>query len=106
MVYMIGKLVYLIPNRPDIKFDVCLCAKFQVNSRESHIHVVKYIFKSPKCITKLDLWHHQMDNFDLTIYLNFCFTSCINDRKSTRGTFQFLGYALVVSWSNKKKIQW
>jgi len=52
---VIGKVVYLIPSRHDIMFDVCLGAKFQVNPRESHIHVVKYILKSLKGITKLDL---------------------------------------------------
>jgi hypothetical protein len=52
---MIGKLVYLMTKRPDIMFDVYLCARFQVTSRESHIYVVKHIFKSLKGITKLDL---------------------------------------------------
>ncbi|GJS77638.1 hypothetical protein Tco_0727519 [Tanacetum coccineum] len=37
---MIGSLMYLIASRPDIMFDVCACARFQV----SHLHAVKSIF--------------------------------------------------------------
>ena len=38
---MIGSLLYLIVCRPDIQFSVCLCARFQVDPKESHRTVVK-----------------------------------------------------------------
>ncbi|GKB84015.1 retrovirus-related pol polyprotein from transposon TNT 1-94 [Tanacetum coccineum] len=41
---MIGSLMYLTSSRPDIMFAVCACARYQVNPKVSHLHVVKRIF--------------------------------------------------------------
>ncbi|GJW37318.1 ribonuclease H-like domain-containing protein [Tanacetum coccineum] len=41
---MIGCLMYLTASRPDIMFAVCLCARFQVTPKVSHLHAVKRIF--------------------------------------------------------------
>ena len=38
---MIGSLLYLIANRPDIMFSVCLYAYFQACLKESYVSVVK-----------------------------------------------------------------
>ena len=40
---MIGSLLYLSTSRPDIMFNVCMCARFQANPKESHLSVVKRI---------------------------------------------------------------
>ncbi|GJV93997.1 retrovirus-related pol polyprotein from transposon TNT 1-94 [Tanacetum coccineum] len=42
---MIGSLMYLTSSRPDIMFVVCACARYQVNPKVSHLHVVKRIFR-------------------------------------------------------------
>nr|GEV11582.1 hypothetical protein [Tanacetum cinerariifolium] len=42
---MIGSLMYLISSRPDIMFAVCACARYQVNLKVSHLHIVKRIFR-------------------------------------------------------------
>ncbi|GKD60070.1 putative ribonuclease H-like domain-containing protein [Tanacetum coccineum] len=42
---MIGSLMYLTSSRPDIMFAVCVCARFQVNPKVSHLHAVKRIFR-------------------------------------------------------------
>ncbi|GJT45509.1 hypothetical protein Tco_0954224 [Tanacetum coccineum] len=41
---MIGSLMYLTSSRPSIMFAVCACARYQVNPKVSHLHVVKRIF--------------------------------------------------------------
>ena len=51
---MIGSLLYLTASRPDITFDVCLCAHFQSCPKESHLIVVKRIFSIVK--RNLELW--------------------------------------------------
>ncbi|GJW37874.1 putative ribonuclease H-like domain-containing protein [Tanacetum coccineum] len=38
---MIGSLMYLTSSRPDIMFAVCACARYQVNSKVSHLHTCK-----------------------------------------------------------------
>ena len=42
---MIGSLLYLTASRPDIMFATCLCARFQSCPKESHLNIVKRIFK-------------------------------------------------------------
>ncbi|GKE41157.1 putative ribonuclease H-like domain-containing protein [Tanacetum coccineum] len=42
---MIGSLMYLTSSRPDIMFAVCICARYQVNPKVSHLHAVKKIFR-------------------------------------------------------------
>ncbi|GJZ17537.1 hypothetical protein Tco_0553660 [Tanacetum coccineum] len=42
---MIGSLMYLTASRPDIQFSTCLCARYQANPKESHLIVVKRIFR-------------------------------------------------------------
>ena len=42
---MIGSLIYLTTSRPDIMFSVCLCARYQSNSKESHLKSVKRIIR-------------------------------------------------------------
>ncbi|GJV61581.1 retrovirus-related pol polyprotein from transposon TNT 1-94 [Tanacetum coccineum] len=41
---MIGSLMYLTSSRPDIMFAECACARYQVNLKVLHLHVVKRIF--------------------------------------------------------------
>ncbi|GJS89732.1 ribonuclease H-like domain-containing protein [Tanacetum coccineum] len=45
---MIGSLMYLTSSRPDIMFVVCAYARYQVNPKVSHLHVVKRIFSMVK----------------------------------------------------------
>ncbi|WVZ80418.1 hypothetical protein U9M48_027891 [Paspalum notatum var. saurae] len=42
---MIGSLLYLTATRPDIQFEVCLCARYQASPRTSHRQAVKRIFR-------------------------------------------------------------
>ncbi|GJS74403.1 putative ribonuclease H-like domain-containing protein [Tanacetum coccineum] len=64
---MIGSLMYLTSSRPDIMFVVCACARYQVNTKVSHLHAVKRIFSArnrqwlqiPQ--QKLNMWLLQVD---------------------------------------------
>lgn len=42
---MIGSLLYLTTNGPDVMFSVYLCARYQYCSNESHLKALKQIFK-------------------------------------------------------------
>ncbi|XP_070046337.1 uncharacterized protein [Nicotiana tomentosiformis] len=52
---MIGSLLYLTASRPDIVFNVGLCARFQANPKESHLTAVKRILRYLKGTTDLCL---------------------------------------------------
>ena len=74
-------------------FSVCLCARFQSCPKESHLHVVKRIFKYLLATINLGLWYPRDVEFKLVGY---------SDAESTSRTCQFLGSSLV-SWFSKKQ---
>ncbi|GKB38533.1 retrovirus-related pol polyprotein from transposon TNT 1-94 [Tanacetum coccineum] len=56
---MVGSLMYLITSRPDLVFDVCMCARYQEKPTEKRLTTVKWSFgenlvswssKKQKCI--------------------------------------------------------
>ncbi|KAK2972739.1 hypothetical protein RJ640_019387 [Escallonia rubra] len=100
---MIGSLFYLTASRPDIKFSVCLCARFQACPKESHLIAVKRILRYLKGTHDLGLWFPRNTSFfDLIGYSDADYAGCKTERKSTSGGCQFLGHSLV-SWSSKKQ---
>ncbi|GJW61585.1 retrovirus-related pol polyprotein from transposon TNT 1-94 [Tanacetum coccineum] len=82
---MIGSLMYLTSSRPDIMFVVCVCAKFQVNPKVSHLHAMKRIFRYLKGQPKLGLWYPKDSPFDLVAYTDSDYAGASLDRKSTTG---------------------
>ncbi|GJV34480.1 putative ribonuclease H-like domain-containing protein [Tanacetum coccineum] len=82
---MIGSLMYLTSSRPYIMFVVCVCARFQVNLKVSHFHVVKRIFRYLKGQPKLGLWYPKDSPFDLVAYTDSDYPGASLDRKSTTG---------------------
>ncbi|GJV30940.1 putative ribonuclease H-like domain-containing protein [Tanacetum coccineum] len=99
---MIGSFMYLTSSRPDIMFDVCACARFQVTPKVSHLHAVKRIFRYLKGQPKLGLWYPKDSPFDLEAYTNNDYAGASLDKKSTTGGCQFLGSRLI-SWQCKKQ---
>ncbi|GJV99882.1 putative ribonuclease H-like domain-containing protein, partial [Tanacetum coccineum] len=99
---MIGSLMYLTSSRPDIMFAVCACARYQVNSKVSHLHDVKKVFRYLKGQPKLGLWYPKDSPFDLEAYTDSDYAGANLDRKSTTGGCQFLGCRLI-SWQCKKQ---
>ncbi|KAI3681564.1 hypothetical protein L6452_36364 [Arctium lappa] len=91
-----GSLLCLTASKPDIMFVTCLCARFQVNPKESHLHAVKRIFRYLKRTKNLRLWYPENSGFDLVAYTDSDYGGCKLDRKSTSGSCQFLGGKLVL----------
>ncbi|GJS32035.1 putative ribonuclease H-like domain-containing protein [Tanacetum coccineum] len=92
---MIRSLMYLTTSRPDIIFDVCACARFQVTPKVSHLHVVKRIFRYLKGQPKLGLWYPRDSPFNLEAFSDSDYARASLDRKSTTGGCQFLSKRLI-----------
>ena len=92
---MSGSLLYLTASRPDIMYNVCLCARFQACPKESHLNAVKRIFRYLKYTIDIGLRYLKCDNFELICYSDADFGGCKIDRKNISGTCHFLGHSLV-----------
>ncbi|GKA27246.1 putative ribonuclease H-like domain-containing protein, partial [Tanacetum coccineum] len=92
---MIGSLMYLTSSRLDIMFSVCVCSKFQVQPKFSHLNAVKRIFRYLKGQPKLGLWYPKDSPLILEAFSDSDYAGASLDRKSTTGGCQFLGSRLV-----------
>ncbi|GJT04957.1 putative ribonuclease H-like domain-containing protein [Tanacetum coccineum] len=99
---MIGSLMYLTASRPDIMYAICVCLRFQVTLKTSHLNVVKRIFKYLKGKPNLGLWYPRESPFDLEAFSDSDYGGSNLDRKSITGGCQFLGQRLI-SWQCKKQ---
>ncbi|WVZ81407.1 LOW QUALITY PROTEIN: hypothetical protein U9M48_028787 [Paspalum notatum var. saurae] len=93
---------YPTATRPDIRFAVCLCARYEASPRTSHRQVVKRIFRYLKFTPELGLWYSSGFSLFLRGFSDADHAGCRIDRKSTSGTCQLLGTSLV-SWSSRKQ---
>nr|GEV10788.1 uncharacterized mitochondrial protein AtMg00810-like [Tanacetum cinerariifolium] len=87
---VIGSLMYLTSSRPDIIFVVCVCARFQVTLKASHLHAVKMIFRYLKDKPHLYLSYPKDSPFNLVAYSDSDYAGASLDKKSTLGGCQFL----------------
>ncbi|GJS92518.1 uncharacterized mitochondrial protein-like protein [Tanacetum coccineum] len=83
--------VHLYRSRPDIMYAVCVCSRFQVTPKISHLIAVKRIFKYLKVKPNLGLWYPRESPFDLEAFSDSDYGGSNLDRKSTTGGCQFLG---------------
>nr|GEV18776.1 hypothetical protein [Tanacetum cinerariifolium] len=95
---MIGSLMYLTSSRPDIMFAVYACAGYQVNSKVSHLHIMKRILRYLKAQPKSGLWYPKDFPFDLVAYTCSDYAKASLDMKSTTGGCQFLGCTCLCRW--------
>ncbi|GKD48204.1 retrovirus-related pol polyprotein from transposon TNT 1-94, partial [Tanacetum coccineum] len=99
---MIGGLMYLTTNRPDIAFATFVCARYQARPTVKYLKEVKRIFRYLRQSYNMGLWYPKDFRFELIAYSDADHAGCIDDCKSTLGGLQFLGGKLV-SWSLKKQ---
>ncbi|GKE71516.1 hypothetical protein Tco_1529588 [Tanacetum coccineum] len=99
---MIGSLLYLTANRPDIMFCVCLCARFQEDPKTSHLEAIMSMFQYIKGTTLLGLWYPKGTNTETVVYADSDHAGDYVDRKSTSGICTFVGCCLT-SWFSKKQ---
>nr|GEU62641.1 hypothetical protein [Tanacetum cinerariifolium] len=88
---MIGSLMYLIANRPDLIYAVCLCARYQAKPTEKHLQAVKRIFRYLKGTINMGLWYSKDTDMSLTAYADADHVGCQDTRHSTSGSALFLG---------------
>ena len=87
---MIGSLLYITTSRPDIMQVVGMVGRFQFAPKQSHLAVIKRIFKYLKGTMTYGFWYPRNQNLQLTAYLDSDWVDCLDERKSTSGGALFL----------------
>ena len=65
---MIGNLIYVTTSRLDTMQAVGIVGRFQDAPKETHVHVVKQIFRYLKGTLEFGLWYPKGEGFTLTTY--------------------------------------
>ena len=82
--------------------DIGLLARFQSVPKETHLTIVKRIFRYLKSTMEYGLWYPKGQEFILKAFTDAYWVGSVDDRKNTSGATFFLGNGLV-SWSSKKQ---
>ncbi|GJS60580.1 retrovirus-related pol polyprotein from transposon TNT 1-94 [Tanacetum coccineum] len=99
-VYKLKKALYGLKQapqacRPDLVFDVCMCARYQEKPTEKHLHAVKQIFRYLQGTINMGLWYLKDSCIALTTFADADHTGCQDTKKCTSGSIQLLGDILV-----------
>ncbi|GJZ76833.1 retrovirus-related pol polyprotein from transposon TNT 1-94 [Tanacetum coccineum] len=95
---MIGSLMYLTSNRPDLIYAVCLCARYQAKPTKKHLNAVKRIFRYLKGTINMGFWYSKDAGMSLTAYSDADHAGFQDTRRSTSGSAQFLGGKLLTNY--------
>nr|GEW42543.1 copia protein [Tanacetum cinerariifolium] len=99
---MVSSLMYLTTTRPDLVFDVRMCARYQASPTKKHLEALKWVFWYLIGTINWGLWYPKDTAMALTAYADVDHAGCQDTRRSTSGSAQFLRDKLV-SWSSKKQ---
>nr|GEU29475.1 hypothetical protein [Tanacetum cinerariifolium] len=83
---MVVTLMYLTSSRPDLVYDVCMCARYQACPIEKHLHAVKRIFRYLRGTVSQGLWYSKDYAIALTAFRDADHVSCQDTRHSTSGS--------------------
>ncbi|GJS92280.1 hypothetical protein Tco_0774916 [Tanacetum coccineum] len=100
---MVGTLMYLTSNRPDLVYVVCMCAWYQARPTEKHLHAVKRIFQYLRGTVNRGLWYLKDSAIALTAIANADHAGCQDTRRSISRSIQLLGNRLVMWLSKRQK---
>jgi hypothetical protein len=77
---MIGSLLYVTTFRPYVMQAVGQVARSQAAPKESHVLVVKRIFRYLKGMDEYELWYQKGKDLSLIYYIYVDWAGCIDDR--------------------------
>nr|GEY62515.1 hypothetical protein [Tanacetum cinerariifolium] len=78
---MIGTLLYLTASRPDLQFAICMCARYQAQPTEKHVHAVKRIFRYLRGTVHRGLWYPKDSSIALTAFADADHAGCQDTRR-------------------------
>ncbi|GKA95413.1 hypothetical protein Tco_0817451 [Tanacetum coccineum] len=65
---MVGSLMHLTANRPDLVFALCMCARYQASPTKKHLEALKRVFRYLKGTINWGLWYPKDIAMALTAY--------------------------------------
>ncbi|GJV28486.1 uncharacterized mitochondrial protein-like protein [Tanacetum coccineum] len=99
---LVGKLIYLTINRPDIAFAAQLLSQFSHNPHTPHLEALYRVIRYIKLNPGQGLYFLRHNPLTLHAYCDSDWANCPSSRRSIFGFGIFLGTSLI-SWHSKKQ---
>ncbi|GJR00668.1 hypothetical protein Tco_0523652 [Tanacetum coccineum] len=78
---MVGSLMYLTARRPDLVFNVYMCARYQASPTKKHLEALKRVFWYLKGTINWGLWYLKDTAMSLTAYADADYAGCQDTRR-------------------------
>nr|GEZ03635.1 hypothetical protein [Tanacetum cinerariifolium] len=106
-VYKLKKALYGLRQapracRPNLQFAICMCAWYQAQPTEKHLHAVKRIFRYLRRTINQGLWYPNDSSVALTAFADVDHVVFHDTRRSTSDSLQVLRDKLI-RWSSKRQ---
>nr|GEV23821.1 hypothetical protein [Tanacetum cinerariifolium] len=79
---MVGSLMYLTANRPDLVFAICMCARYQASPIKKHLEALKRVFWYLRGTINWGLWYPKDTTMALTAYADADHAGCQDTRRN------------------------
>ncbi|GJV05157.1 hypothetical protein Tco_1338726 [Tanacetum coccineum] len=103
---MIGPLMYLTANRPDLVVVVCMCARYQAMPTKKHLEVIKRVFWYLRRTIKMGLGYPKDIAMALTAYADVDHAGCQDTRRSTSGTLSVKAHRHTSPFHKRARGKW
>ncbi|GJX78975.1 retrovirus-related pol polyprotein from transposon TNT 1-94 [Tanacetum coccineum] len=80
---MVGFLMYLTANRPDLVFVVCMCARYLASPTKKYLEALKRVFRYLRGTINWGLWYPKDTAMALAAYADAYHASCQDTRRNT-----------------------
>ncbi|XP_058780011.1 uncharacterized mitochondrial protein AtMg00810-like [Vicia villosa] len=99
---LVGKLIYLSHNRPDIAFSVSVVSQFMHSPYEEHLEAVYRILRYLKGKHGKGLHFKKTSERNVSIFTDANWAGSVTDRRSTSGYCTYV-WDNLVTWRSKKQ---
>lgn len=94
---MVGKLIYVVNSRPNIKFSMSTISQFLVYPQLPHVNLVKQIFLYLKNIINYGILYKKEGNIHSEAFMDVDWASKLELKRSTNGYILKIKNSLVAS---------
>ena len=102
---LIGRLMYLSHTRPDLAYAMSVVSQFMHNPGEHHMKAIMLILRYLKSnLGKGNIFSKNKDCNSIEVYTNIDWAGSTSDKRSTSGSFTFVGGNLITCKSNKQHV--